>query len=92
MAVYVTCFDVTGHTRDELTALRERAKVHAGEHMNEDQKRAARLLLQAFASFIEARLPAPRDIRMTIAELMARGDGFGEPASEVERMPARMAA
>jgi hypothetical protein len=76
MVIHITCFDVTGHTRDELSALRERAKVPAGEPMNEDQRLAARELLHAFASFVEARVPAPKDIRTVMADLMRRGDGF----------------
>ena len=68
----VTCFDITGHTRDELTALRERAKIQAGESMSEDQKHAARILLEAFAAFIDARCAVPKDIRMIVSDLVSQ--------------------
>src|SRR6185295_10762787 len=77
MTVYVTCQDITGHTREELTELCERARVRPGEPMTDDQKQAARLLLEACAAFIDARLAAPRDIRRVVAEVIMQGDDLG---------------
>ena len=78
---HVTCRDITGHTRDELTGLCQRAMVQAGEPMNDVQKEAARLLLEACAAFIDARVSVPRDIRKAVLGLLERGDEidfFGE--------------
>jgi len=79
MAVQVTCFDITGHTRDELTSLCQRALGTASGSMTEDQREAARLLLEAFAAFITERVPVPTDIRMAVANLVMRGDDFPAP-------------
>ena len=82
MAVYVTCQEITGHTRDELTALCEAARIREGQPMTEDQKRAARLLLEACAAFIDARLAVPKDIRVVVAQVITQGDDLGWVASE----------
>jgi hypothetical protein len=76
MVIHVTCKDITGHTRDELTALVKRATVRAAGPMSGDQREAVTLLLNAFACFIAERTAVPTDIRMAVAEVMNRGDGF----------------
>ena len=70
MATYVTCKDITGHTRDELTKLCQRARARAAAPSSDDQRQAAMLLLGAFAAFIEAQVPVPTDIRMAVADLV----------------------
>ncbi len=72
--IQVTCFDITGHTRAELTSLCKRASVRAAGQLSDDQREAAKLLLEAFASFIAQRVPVPTDIRMAVADLVTRGD------------------
>ena len=71
---YVTCRDITGQTRKQLTLLCDRAKGRPGEPASEEQKEAARLLLAACAAFIDARVSVPRDIRMAILDLLERSD------------------
>jgi hypothetical protein len=88
MPVYVTCQDITGHTREELTELCERARVRAGEPMTDDQKEAARLLLEACAAFIDARLVVPKDIRAVVAQVIAHGDDLGWVATAQTRTAA----
>ena len=85
---HVTCLDITGHTRDELTALRERARIEAGESMNADQEQAARLLMEAFAAFVDARVTAPKDIRMSVTEMVARGIEFAGSNADQGQMAA----
>ena len=76
MVIQVTCRDITGHTREELTELVKRATVRAAGPMSDDQREASRLLLDAFSSFIAERVAVPADIRMAVADIAARGDGL----------------
>lgn len=76
--IQVTCFDITGHTRQELTSLCARATARAAGPMSDDQRKAARLLLAAFASFVEERVSVPTDIRMAVADLLSRGDDLSD--------------
>ena len=62
MVTHVTCFDITGHSRDELSLLRDRAV--------SGQQDAATILMEAVASFIDARVPVPRDLRLAVASLI----------------------
>jgi hypothetical protein len=73
MPVYVTCRDITGHTREELTSLCNRVRARATATTSEDQREASRLLLEAFAAFVAEKLPVPRDIRTAVADMVARG-------------------
>ena len=86
--IQVTCFDITGHTRQELTVLCQRANARAPGPMSDDQRQASRLLLQAFAAFIAERVPVPLDIRMAVADVVARGNDL----SVVEASEPKMAA
>jgi hypothetical protein len=88
MVIHVTCQEITGYSRAELTELCERARIRAGEPMTEDQKQAARVLLEACAAFIDARLAVPKDIRLVIAELITQGEDFGWVATASEETPA----
>jgi hypothetical protein len=72
MAVHVTCKDITGYTRDELTSLCKRA---IGPR-SETQREAAKLLMEAFACFVAERVAVPADIRLTVADLVTRGEGL----------------
>jgi hypothetical protein len=74
MPVYVTCRDITGHTREELTSLCNRVRVRTTATMSDDQREASRLLLEAFAAFVAEKVPVPRDIRMAVADMVSRGD------------------
>ena len=76
MVIQVTCLDITGRTRDELTSLCKRATEQvAATPMSEDQREAAAQLLEAFASFVVAGVSVPPDIRMAVVDLLQRGDG-----------------
>ena len=68
MPDYVTYREITGHTREELTSLCDRARADAVAS-GDDQQQAAKLLLEAFASFIVARVPVPSDIRKAVSDL-----------------------
>ena len=78
MVVQVTCLEITGRTRDELTAIRKRATVQetglATGLMSTDQKEAAMLLMEAFASFVVAGVAVPTDIRAAVRDLILHGD------------------
>jgi len=74
MVVHVTCLEITGRTRDELTLLRKRATEHVAATMSDDQKEAADQLLEAFASFVVAGVSVPPDIRQAVVDLLRRGD------------------
>ena len=77
MVTQVTCREITGHTRDELTSLRDRAITQLAGPMCDDQRQAATLLLTAFGAFIEERVLVPADIRMAVAALVHCGEQIG---------------
>ena len=90
MVVKVTCLEITGRTRDELTAIRNRATGQATGldtvPRSEDQKEAARLLMEAFSSFIVAGVAVPSDIRAAVWDLILHGDPvLGAPANDPSR-------
>jgi hypothetical protein len=74
VVVRVTCLEITGRTRDELTAIRNRATGQDTGRINlpmsEDQREAAMLLMEAFASFIVAGVAVPTDIREAVRDLI----------------------
>ena len=73
MVIQVTCQDITGRTRDELTSLCKRtAEAAAQAPLSEDQKEAADQLLEAFASFVVAGVSVPTDIRLAVVDLLNR--------------------
>ena len=73
MVIEVTCLDITGRTRDELTSLCKRAvAAQAQAPLSEDQREAAGQLLEAFASFIVAGVSVPKDIRLAVVDLLMR--------------------
>jgi hypothetical protein len=73
MVVQVTCQDITGRTRDELTSLcKKTAAAAAQAPLSEDQKEAASQLLEAFASFVVAGVSVPTDIRLAVVDLLNR--------------------
>jgi len=88
MVKHVTCLDITGRTRAELTELRERARIDSVESMNDDQKQAARMLLEAFAAFVDAKVTPPKDIRVRVSELVARGIDFTGSNGDQEQIAA----
>lgn len=92
MVIQVTCKDITGHTRDELTSLVRRATVRAAGPMSDDQREASQLLLTAFASFIAERVAVPTDIRMAVADITMRGDGLAAVEAAGQDNHARAAA
>jgi len=75
MVVQVTCLDITGRTRDELTLLCKRVTGEAAAPMSEEQREAAGHLLEAFASFVVSGVSVPPDIRKAVVDLLQRGDG-----------------
>ena len=92
MATYVTFKDITGHTREELTLLCQRARARTAAPSSDDQRQAAKLLLGAFASFIDAQVPVPTDIRMAVAELVSRGDGVSDAVAQNQGGESKKAA
>ena len=72
MVVQVTCLEITGRTRDELTSLCKRATGEVTAPMSADQKEAAEDLLEAFASFVVAGVAVPTDIRLAVVDLLRR--------------------
>jgi hypothetical protein len=72
MVVEVTCLDITGRTRDELTSLCKRAAGEGTAPMSDDQREAAEHLLEAFASFVVAGVSVPTDIRLAVVALLQR--------------------
>ena len=73
MVIQVTCLDITGRSREELTSLCKRtAEAAAQAPLSEDQKEAAGQLLEAFASFVVAGVSVPTDIRMAVVDLLNR--------------------
>ena len=73
MVIQVTCLDITGRSREELTSLCKRtAEAAAQAPLSEDQKEAADQLLEAFASFVVAGVSVPTDIRMAVVDLLNR--------------------
>ena len=92
MVIHVTCKDITGHTREELTSLVKRATARAAGPMSDDQREASRLLLNAFACFIAERTAVPTDIRMAVADITMRGDGLAAMEAAGQDGQARIAA
>ena len=76
MVIQVTCLDITGRTRDELTLLCKRATAEAASPLSEDQREAAEDLLEAFASFVVSGVSVPADIRKAVVDLLRRSDGL----------------
>ena len=72
MVVQVTCAEITGRTRDELTSLLGRAMARPIGAMSDDQEEAAKQLVEAFASFVEAGVTPPEDIRLAVTDLVLR--------------------
>ena len=73
MVVKVTCLDITGRSREELTSLCKRTAAAAAQApLSEDQREAAGQLLEAFASFVVAGVSVPTDIRQAVVDLLGR--------------------
>jgi hypothetical protein len=67
------CRDVTGHSYAELVALCEQARVLAGQDVTEEQEKAARQLVEAYAALIDARIMVPGEIRKAVADCVFTG-------------------
>jgi hypothetical protein len=83
MVIKVTCLDITGRSREELTSLCKKTAALDQAPLSEEQKEAAGQLLEAFASFVVAGVSVPKDIRQAVVDLLNRVSA--PDASELHR-------